>query len=310
MSLLTDITSNGSRELEREWLALQEVEKDDNIVSFDCQVHPKFCSDLDVVSFPAIRLYHRDGRMDRYRGDRQAREIAMFLHRALRPTYFEADEQLADSLTLLDDIVIMAHPQPDDWDFFDQFRSLANKYRDRFSFVAAPPIPDEKTSTLVCYNNIDDEKRTVPDIMTVGALEKFIKMCAEPLIPELTRRNEAQYTSTGKSILHYFATTEAEKEAYRLEMRPLAKKYAEFLHFTITDANEYSGLLTKFGLKPDQKTGLVLENTNTEDIFPLTKPQELTVSAIESFLEDVTSGKLKPWNRGAGDGKGTSHDEL
>ncbi|KXX73302.1 Protein disulfide-isomerase [Madurella mycetomatis] len=290
--------------------ALKKVEKDDNIVSFDCQAHPKFCSDLDVASFPAIRLYHRDGRMDRYRGDRQARKIAMFLHRALRPTYLEADEHTFGPLALLDDVVIMAHLQPDDWDFFDQFRSLANKYRDRFSFVVSPPIQDEKTSALVCYNNIDDEKRRAPDIMTVGALEEFIKLCAEPLIPELTRRNEAQYTSTGKSILHYFASTEAEKEAYRIEMLPLAKKYAEFLHFTITDANEYPEMLTKFGLKADQNPGLALENTNTENVFPFTGSQELTASAVESFLEDVTSGKLKPWDRGAGDVQKMNHDEL
>lgn len=266
----------------------------------------------------------------------------MFLHRALRPTYLEADEHMFGSLTLLDDVVIMAHLQPDDWDFFDQFRSLVNKYRDRFSFVVAPPIQDEKTSALVCYNNIDDEKRRAPDIMAVGALEEFIKLCAEPLIPELTRRNEAQYASvstwscgllrrgrmhigrgalirsvisatapqTGKSILHYFASTEAEKEAYRLEMLPLAKKYAEFLHFTITDANEYSEMLARFGLKADQKSGLALENTNTEDIFPFTGSQELTASAVESFLEDITSGKLEPWGHGAGDGQRMNHDEL
>jgi protein disulfide-isomerase A1 len=57
-------TSEDSEALEPEWLAMQEKERDDNIVSFDCQAHSKFCSELDVTSFPAIGLYHRDGRMD------------------------------------------------------------------------------------------------------------------------------------------------------------------------------------------------------------------------------------------------------
>jgi hypothetical protein len=47
---------------------------------------------------------------------------------------------------------------------------------------------------------------------------------------------------TWKSILHHFATSSDEKEAYRREMGPLAKKYAESVHFTITDPNEYSKL--------------------------------------------------------------------
>lgn len=127
--------------------------------------------------------------------------LAMFLHRSLRPPYLEVEEHLLGSLApALDDIVLVAHPQPDDWDFFDQFRSLANKYRDRFSFVVSHPIQDEKTSTLLCYNNIDDEKHKAADLETVGAPDKFIELCAEPLIPELTRRNRARYTSVSTSI--------------------------------------------------------------------------------------------------------------
>jgi protein disulfide-isomerase A1 len=66
--------SDGSKILEPEWISLQEKEKDENIVSFDCEAHPLFCKGLDVASFPSIRLYHRDGRMDRFRGERKSRE--------------------------------------------------------------------------------------------------------------------------------------------------------------------------------------------------------------------------------------------
>ncbi len=102
------------------------------------------------------------------------------------------------SFSLLDDVVVMGHPHPDDWDFYDRFRTLAKKYRDRFSFVVSGPISD--TSALVCYNNIDDVKHTASDTTSVGAFDRFTKLCAEPLVPELTRRNEAHYTSVGISL--------------------------------------------------------------------------------------------------------------
>lgn len=117
----------------------------------------------------------------------------MFLHRALRPYFLEADEHTLGPMTLLDDVVFVAHPHPDDWDFYDQFRKFAKQYRDRYSFLVSSPIRD--TSTLVCYNNVDDVKHIASDVTLVGAFEEFIKMCAEALIPEMTRRNEAQYTS-------------------------------------------------------------------------------------------------------------------
>lgn len=53
---------------------MQEAEDDSNVVSLDCQAHASFCADLNVASFPSIRLYHRDGRMDLYRGTDKARE--------------------------------------------------------------------------------------------------------------------------------------------------------------------------------------------------------------------------------------------
>ncbi|KAK4159696.1 protein disulfide-isomerase [Cladorrhinum sp. PSN259] len=292
--------------------ALREEPADPNIRSFDCSAHPIFCKELDITSFPTIRLYHRDGRLDRYRGPRKAREIALFLRRAIRPPLFDApSQQLVDTFTLVDDIVFMLHPHPDDWQLEDRFVALANKYRLQYSFVMAPPF-SKTESAVVCYNNLDDLRHRAEDVESVHGLEDFISLCSEPLIPELTRRNEAQYTSTGKSILHYFASSDKEKEEYRTLALPLAKKYAEFLHFTITDANEYSDVLPTLGLKPGSKSGLALQNPNTGDVYPLkSSSQKISANMIENFLEDVTSGKMEPWNKAEVDKKRTGgHDEL
>lgn len=51
-------------------------------------------------------------------------------------------------------------------------------------------------------------------------------------------------------------------------MRPLAKKYAEFLYFTLNDVNEYPEMLKVLGLKEGSKNGLSLQNPNTGDVFP------------------------------------------
>ncbi len=93
-------------------------------------------------------------------------------------------------------------------------------------------------------------------------------------------------------------------------MRPLAKKYIEFLHFAITDTAEYPGMLAAVGLGPHQKTGLALENHNTGDLFPFAGGHDITATAIEAFLGDITSGRLQPGNRGQASGREQAHDEL
>ena len=90
----------------------------------------------------------------------------------------------------------------------------------------------------------------------------------------------------------------------------MAKKYAEFLHFTITDVGEYPSMLTAVGLEAGQKTGLALENPNTGDLFPFKGAHKITAAAIEGFLDDITSGRLQPGNRGGGGGQQQVHDEL
>lgn len=100
-------------------------------------------------------------------------------------------------------------------------------------------------------------------------------------------------------------------------MRPLAKKYIDFLHFTITDVTEYPDMPGILGLKPGSRTGLVLENTNTGDKFHYKKSSLAklpTAAQVEKFLDDVIDGKVKAWEdpaaSGKGQGQGREHEEL
>ncbi|KAK3360624.1 thioredoxin-like domain-containing protein, partial [Lasiosphaeria hispida] len=292
-----------SRELEPEWTAVQNLSNNPNIVSFDCETNPRLCRELDVASYPAIRLYHRNGHMNRYRGERKGNQIHAFLRRAQQPPMLKVDVASVSSFLDIDHVIFIAHIRLGDDSLRDRFNALANKYRNLYSFIMTGPLQDQ--SALHCINNIDEEEHTATNLGTVGALEDFIKQCSSPLIPELTRKNEVEYTRSGKSLLHYFFGSEEEKEEYRTEMRSLAKKYAEFLHFTLTDVHKYPEMLRVLGLKAGSKTGLSLQNPNTGDVFPYLRRRKMTAELVEQFLIDVISGKVEPLST-----KPNGHDEL
>ncbi|KAK0668733.1 protein disulfide-isomerase [Cercophora samala] len=300
-----------SQDLEHQWLSLQDAEKDDdNIVSFDCALHEAFCQELQITSFPSIRMYHRDGRVDQYQGHHKAREIAMFRNRVIRPYFLEADAQLLEHFIQLDDVVIMMLPcsQCDNWDLYDRFTALAKKYRDRFTFLMGPSVTENHSAAVVCYNNLDDLKHVAPDTQSTQALEDFVALCAEPLILELTISNKAKHISTGKSALHYFATTEAEKESYKAEIRPLAKKHAGKLQFIIRNINEYPDM---FGGPSGSTTALVLENFTTGALYPFPGGDNLTADDVEKYLDAIGSGKLQPAKKSTGKEQHQfGHDEL
>ncbi|KAK0634168.1 hypothetical protein B0T14DRAFT_415967, partial [Immersiella caudata] len=293
-----------SKVFEPEWKAVQDSSKDLNIVSFDCLKNPRVCRESDVESYPAIRLYRRGRKMIRYRGERDAEQILAFAKRARRPVVTEAEASVVPSLLDNDAVVFLAHIGPGDNDFRSQFKALAARYRDSYTFIMTGPL--EGRSALHCFNNLNDEENTTEPTAKVGILEAFIKRCSAPLIPELIRANEADYTGTGKSLLHYFFASKAERDKYRAEMRPLAKKYAEFLHFTMNDVNEYPEMLGILGLKGGSKTGLSLQNPNTGEVFPYRGKKKITPKFVEEFLNDVIEGKVKAFK---GTRKG-GHDEL
>jgi protein disulfide-isomerase A1 len=88
-----------------------------------------------------------------------------------------------------------------------------------------------------------------------------------------------------------------ERETYVAEIRPLARKYEEYLHFVTTDANEYPDAAEMMGLKPGS-SGLAVQNPNNGDIFPYTRRERITASTLEAFLADIIQGKVKAWRAG------------
>jgi hypothetical protein len=119
----------------------------------------------------------------------------LFLYRALRPTIFEFDVDVTPSFTQIDDVVFVGRTSPDDWDFYDAFRSVAKQYRRFFSFLMGPPAEDK--STLVCYNNLEGFKRTASDPITLSSIKRFVELCSSSTVPVLTKRNAIIYRSVG-----------------------------------------------------------------------------------------------------------------
>lgn len=114
----------------------------------------------------------------------------------------------------------------------------------------------------------------------------------------------------GKSIVHYFTSSEEDRESYVSAIRPLAKKYKEYLIFVTTDVNEYPQMLSMTGHKPTSSNVLSVVNPINGGVFPY-RGNEVTAESIEAFLKDISSGKVKSW-----DGvlehadKGIEHEEL
>jgi protein disulfide-isomerase A1 len=116
--------------------------------------------------------------------------MVSFLRRAGRPTVSTLNQKKITAFQSIDDIVIISNLNPRDEHIQTAFQSLAAQYKDRMSFGS---LETNGQSTVVCYNNKDDEQSTLSDLTAVGSLDAFIDACTTPLVGEFSRRNEMKY---------------------------------------------------------------------------------------------------------------------
>ncbi|PON29761.1 hypothetical protein TGAM01_v201127 [Trichoderma gamsii] len=271
--------------------------------NFDCVAASSFCQEMDVVSFPAIRLYEKDGPTTRYRGPRKASTIEAFMKRALRPSVQDITEQqqLDDFLTS-DDYVFLAQLHSDDESLDARFRNLAEEYSDRYSFGVASSS-DASSSGIWCYNNVDESEHTATDLDDANSLKKLVDLCTAEVIPQLTRRNELTHLSSGRSLVFYLYKTEAQREAYTKNLKGTAQRYAEFLTFVTVDSNEYPDMARNLGIR--STGGLAVQNVHNGQVFPF-KGDITSPSEIDQFIVAISEGRAQPWDGTFDEG----HDEL
>lgn len=70
---------------------------------------------------------------------------------------------------------------------------MAGRYGDRYSF-GLQVVGEEEAAALRCWNNVDGTEFGIADFERVGAVEGFVRGCGEPLVKELSRRNELSIT--------------------------------------------------------------------------------------------------------------------
>lgn len=296
------------------------------VLSIDCTQDTQFCNELDVASYPAIRLFYRNKPLgvQRYRGVREAPDILAFLRRAARPALSTVDDKNVTALLSEDEVVFVARYGKDTYDKDDtlpaRFAQLAHAYADRYSFaVSTEGSTSSPSPSVTCYRSHGELVRTAADLAaSTTALDAFLESCTTPVVVDLTRRNELHYLGMGKSLVHYLYSSAHERREYVKAIRPLAQTYGEYLAFTTVDVREYGeAMVEALGLTVSaaQNKGplLAVQNPNNGDVFPFPPTRGSddgppAAAIVEKFLLDIIQGVIPPWKPDVG-GE-TAHDEL
>ncbi|KAK4210791.1 hypothetical protein QBC37DRAFT_447527 [Rhypophila decipiens] len=278
--------------------AVQQQQIEADVMNIDCSGSLSTCLELDVKAYPAIRLYHPDGRVIRYRGPRKSIPILAFLQRVTRPVLsLLVTTHKVVSFLSSDEIVFTAEFTPSETLLYEaHYRQLAERYYDQYSFgliLSSPPSKQKSQTTakhsiskIKCHNAQTNDSFTLTstELPFTSALQELLTQCTVPLIYEPIGRKQLADLATfsasnAKSgvIVHFFVTSDSSstedsedtKELYKKEIAPLAKKYSQDILFTIIDGDEHPGMGPAVGGLPSNvRSGVSVENTRTGELFP------------------------------------------
>lgn len=115
----------------------------------------------------------------------------------------------------------------------------------------------------------------------------------------------------GKSIVHYFVSADEDRDAYVADIKPLAKKFKDYLIFATTDVNQYPEMPAVMGHQAASTKVLAVSSPSTGGVFPYRGNKNLTSAVVEAFLNDISAGKIKPWDGTTTSEEGEiTHEEL
>ncbi|KAF8848341.1 hypothetical protein BDZ45DRAFT_681286 [Acephala macrosclerotiorum] len=310
------LVAYSSKALEPEWLSATS-QTSQHLLSIDCTVEEDLCVQYDVVSFPAIRLLQGSESIMRYKGPRKASEIIPFLHRAAAPTVSLVDQKNITTFTSSDETVFIAYTAPEDHHLQSTFAALASRNRDKYAFGIATDRNLAKSAgitlpSIVCLKPGEGEQEVLSGQAGIDAMEKFIETATAPTIGEFTRRNEMKYMKAGKSLVYFFAATPTERDAYKASLKPVAKKYKEYLNFVTVDAVEYGHMLPALGHVKGSLPAVSVFNPIYGQVFPFAKGNKVSAESVEGFVMDIVQGKVQPWTPGDGQQEKVRivHDEM
>jgi protein disulfide-isomerase A1 len=91
-------------------------------------------------------------------------------------------------------------------------------------------------------------------------------------------------------------------------MRPVAKKFKEYLKFVTVDAGEYGDMTAALGLRPGVFPALAVQNPRVGQVFPLPAAgaEDIAPKAVDDFVMSIVQGKVQPYSGQ----DGPAHEEL
>lgn len=255
--------------------------------SVDCTEQKEVCAKYKIQGYPTMKIF-RQGNDFEYQGPRDADGIIRHMTKQSEPAVRELDAKKLDEFIKSDEVVFVANFPPESSEA-KAFASVANKYRNDFSFgkVNFPPLAvykkfDEGYVAFSPPEGKYDEE----------SMAEFVRGESIRLVDEIGPENYAKYMESGKPLAYLFYGSEEQKKSMADAYEAAIKPYKGKIHAVFIDADKFGQHADVLNLEK-KWPGFVIHDMTKEHKFPFSGKQ-LDADTMKEFVRSFSEGKLKP----------------
>ncbi|KAK6351355.1 protein disulfide-isomerase precursor [Orbilia javanica] len=269
------------------------------VVKVDCTEEADLCQKQGVEGYPTLKIFRGSVEsFSPYAGQRKADAIVSYMTKQSLPAVSVLTKDTLEAFKTSDKVVVVAYFNADDKKSNETFAAIAEKHRDDYLFgaVSEPAVLEAAKITapgVVVYRSFDEPETVYDGAFEAEALATFVKTTAIPLIGEVGPETYSGYMAAGIPLAYVFVEGPEQKEKYVTGLKALAKKYKGKINVATIDAAAFGAHAQNLNLE-SKWPAFAIQETTKNSKFPLDQSKELTIEAIESFVEEFAAGKLQP----------------
>jgi protein disulfide-isomerase A1 len=198
-----------------------------------------------------------------------------------------------------DKVVLVAFFDAGDKASNESFGQAAEKLRDSYPFgasndAALAEAEGVTAPAIVLYKEFDEGKSVYTEKFDAEAIEKFAKTASTPLIGEVGPETYSDYMSAGLPLAYIFAETPEERKEISELLKPIALAQRGVVNFATIDAKQFGAHANNLNLKAEKFPAFAIQETVKNQKFPFDQEKEITLEAIQAFVDDFVAGKVEP----------------
>jgi len=225
--------------------------------------------------------------------------------RELEPVDLDSADSV-NTFSANDKVVIVGFFENADSADFQQFKTVAEEFREAFPFGAVVGKPNiakefglESGHGVVLFKEFDEKKNILTSSEWAGSaenLKNFFKKYSVPLIDEIGPQNYKNYVEGGLPLAYLFVdlTVDDQRDTYVELIRPIATSTKGKMNWVYIDWAKYAKHSERLGLTGKTVPALAIEKLSDGTHFAFDESKTITAALAQEWIDQFLSGELQP----------------